>query len=483
MKNGIILLTWMGLLLSTFPFSVSPSGAEQLDSQVSLNVKDSSLKGVLELIAAKAGMELVLERDPNVNVTLAQNGVSARQVLDKLSRDQQIEYTISGNQLIVTKQTLGGGTVGEAHAIHLNYAAATDIYAKVVPVLDSNSKILVDDRTNSMFFIGSRRNFDKIQALVELFDSPPRQIMIEALIVETSHSFLQAVGISIGDTSDLTLTNDSHLTGYSTTAGPTNPNGSLKAIIGHIDGRALDVRLTAAESKGEAKVISRPKVSTLDNRVATVVSGVTYHVKTLSNVSAGGNSNATITGGVTAITAGLSLNLLPSIVGTDHIKMVVDINDSQPDEGTSVDGIPGIITNSANTAVIVKNKDTAVIAGLIKQSKSKNTTGVPFFSDIPILGLLFKSNSVNDINNELVIFLTPSIEDPKAANADHILAKTANKELDHLSASGRAVDFNIEYKAKTSEKIEEKTETRTAEENKGQENRRPASTSAPTSVP
>jgi type II secretory pathway component GspD/PulD (secretin) len=112
---------------------------------------------------------------------------------------------------------------------------------------------------------------------------------------------------------------------------------------------------------------------------------------------------------VTPINAGLTLNVLPLLVGDEEIRMTVDINNSTSDMGNSVDGIPGIMQNSANTAVIVRNKQTAVIAGLIKQAKSKTSSGVPFLQDIPLIGSFFKSRSVTDNNNELVIFLTPSI--------------------------------------------------------------------------
>ena len=124
------------------------------------------------------------------------------------------------------------------------------------------------------------------------------------------------------------------------------------------------------------------------------------------------------------------MSILPTIVGDDQVKLAVDINNSQPDGGSAVDGIPGVLKNSANTLVIVKNKQTAVIAGLIKQNKSNSSTGVPFLSDIPILGLLFKSKSVQDTNDELVIFLTPSIQDPKAYSVD----PTVMSNLDNNAA-------------------------------------------------
>ena len=423
MKTVNLLLIVLGIVLPFLSFA-------QLDANISVNVKDSSVKNVLELIAAKAGLNLVLDRDPNVNVSLAQSGLTARQLLEKISTDQQLEYSITGNQLIVRRRSIGvAGTssAGGSHLIPLRFALASEMVSKLSPVMEKDDRILADDHANSLIFIGSKDGLKRVQDLVTLFDAAPKQIMIEAVIVATSHSFLRDIGISIGDTSDPTLKNDSKITGFTSTSMPTSPSAAFKAILGHIDGRALDLRLTAAESKGNAKVVSRPKIVTLNNRAAKLQSGVTLNVKTLSNVSAASTSGSintgVVTGSITSIDAALSLNILPLLVGDDQIQMIVDINDASPDLTSTIDGIPGVLKNSASTAVIVKNGQTAVIAGLVKQSNAKNTTGVPFLSDIPILGNLFKSTSISDHNNELVIFLTPTIDDTAGVTIDPALLR------------------------------------------------------------
>jgi len=386
-----------------------------LDSKISVNVHNAPIKGVLETIATKSGLRLVVDPELNITVSIAQSDVSARKLLEKLAAENPIEYSISGSQLIVDKQKSGtpGASLqssGDAHEIILKYALATELTTKLSSIFSGEGKLLADEHSNKLIFIGPKKTFDKIQALVSHFDSPQKQIMIEAIIVETSHSFLQSIGIAMGN-------NGTAVTGSVTTAGPSDPNGTFNAILGNVNSKALNVKLTAAESKGDAKIVSRPKVVTLNNRAARVESGVTFNIKTLSNVSNGTAASATtsanqgvVTGSVTTIDALLSLNILPLLIGDDQIKLTVDINDSSPDT-SSVDGIPGILKNTASTAVILKNKQTAVIAGLVKQTKSKTTSGVPLLSDIPILGWLFKSNSFVDQNNELVIFLTPTIDD------------------------------------------------------------------------
>jgi type IV pilus assembly protein PilQ len=399
-------------------FLIAGVAQAQMDAQFDLNVKDSPIRGVLEMIAAKSGLQLVMNQDPNVNISLSQTGATARQLLDQIATDQQMEYTISGNQLIITRRVLGG-SIGDSHLIHVQYANATDVAGKLKAVVGGDERIVVDERENNLIFMGSRGNYEKVKSLITLLDTVPKQIMIEALIVETSHSFMQDLGISIAGFGDSI-----------NTPGPRQPYGTFKTVLDNLNSKSLEVRLNVAESKGDAKVISRPKVITLNNKTARVQSGVTYHVKTLSNVVSGdqanqvtqrpvGNQVAGIAaGGLTTVQAGLSLNILPSLVGTDEVRLVVDIDNSTSDMGSAVDGIPGIFKNSANTNVIVKNRQTAVIAGLIKQEKSKNNGGVPILSDIPLIGLLFKSSSKADQNNELVIFLTPTVGNPETAHVD-----------------------------------------------------------------
>ncbi|MBU6152763.1 MAG: hypothetical protein KGP28_00545 [Bdellovibrionales bacterium] len=417
-------------------------GFSQMDAEMTVNVKDTPLRGVLEMVAARSGLSLVLAQDPGVNVTLTQTGVTPRQLLDYLARDQQIEYTISGSELIITRRTVGTN-IGDSHLLHLRYVPASDVSAKIKTVMGGDEKILVDERENNLIFMGSRGNFEKIKSLAAMFDVAPKQILIEGLIVETSHNFVRQLGISMSGFGNRT-----------TTPGPNNPNAEFKTVLTGIDSRTLEVRLNAAETNGDAKVISRPKVTTLNNKTATIQSGITFFVKTLSNVlttdrpvagfgggqipgaamgavgaGAGGGLGA-VAGGVTSLQAGLNLNILPILVGDDEIKLSVDINNSTSDVGSSVDGIPGILKNSANTTVIVRDKQTAVIAGLVKQNKAKTSGGVPFLQDIPLLGLLFRSREVIDQNNELVIFLTPSIGNPENAKTDSYVGGENEPELE-----------------------------------------------------
>ncbi|RYZ96686.1 MAG: hypothetical protein EOP11_23120, partial [Proteobacteria bacterium] len=256
-------------------------------------------------------------------------------------------------------------------------------------------------------------------------DAIPAQVMIEAQIVETSNEFLRDLGVALGGGS----TNGKHtVTGNSPIA--MSPNLGYNGLI---SGKAfnLDVKLNAAESRGDAKVISRPKVMTLNNKKARIESGLSINVRTLSTaisnptVAAGDSSTGTAglaaTSGVTTLQAGLTLEILPTIVEGDLLRLAVNIANNQPDESATVDGIPTVHTNSANTSILVRSGETAIIAGLIKQENSKREGGVPVISAIPVIGTLFGSSSRTARNNELTIFITPTIEN------GHVVIKPSAK--------------------------------------------------------
>jgi type IV pilus assembly protein PilQ len=153
-------------------------------------------------------------------------------------------------------------------------------------------------------------------------------------------------------------------------------------------------------------------VVTLNNTAANIQSGISFNIKTLSAVGTGGGAATTATGGVATLNAGLTLNVTPTIMGQDLIRLNIVINNSQPDESQIVDGIPGIVNNAATTSVIVAGGRTAVIAGLVKNTGGRSVASVPFFANIPILGAFFRNSTSSDRNNELVIFITPQIVSP-----------------------------------------------------------------------
>jgi type IV pilus assembly protein PilQ len=171
---------------------------------------------------------------------------------------------------------------------------------------------------------------------------------------------------------------------------------SLGSIPGIID---LDARLSTLESEGFGKVISSPRISTLDNVAASVVQGAQ-----VPYLSAGAQGTQ-----VQLIDATLSLNVTPHITNADTIFMEVNITNNRPDFSQQVQGQPAIQVKELTTQVLVQNGDTTVLGGVFATDDNQAYGRVPWLHKLPLLGLAFKNTSYSTSRNELLIFITPHI--------------------------------------------------------------------------
>ena len=140
-------MSWTTATILLF-LSGPPSAWADFDAVQAVNVQNAPLKGVIETIAAKAGLRLVMDNNISGNVSISQIDMTARQLLEKLSTENSFEYSINGSQLIVDKTKVGGGTTnatsGEVHEIILHYATASELLTKFVPIIAGEGKLLAD---------------------------------------------------------------------------------------------------------------------------------------------------------------------------------------------------------------------------------------------------------------------------------------------------------------------------------------------------
>jgi type IV pilus assembly protein PilQ len=250
-------------------------------------------------------------------------------------------------------------------------------------------------------------------ALVETLDRQTSQVMIETRIVEATRNFLRDLGIQLGATytkvTDITFPNRIGVTG---SASPEAGNFlvDLPAAVGAGSGGAitfalagasslLDLRLSAAESSGQVKIISNPKIATLDNTEALIQSGTRIPVQT---TSAEGTKTE-------FVDASLSLKVTPHVTQDDFISMKLSATKNEPDFGRTVNNVPTITTREATTNMLVRDSDTVVIGGLYRRTLSSSRSSVPWVSQVPVLGWFFQKTLETDTNEELIIFLTPRI--------------------------------------------------------------------------
>ena len=278
---------------------------------------------------------------------------------------------------------------------------------------------------------------DDIEELVRTLDTQTPQVLIEARIVEATSNYERDVGIqwggdvvmssANGNPTGLVFPSNVGLAGgnYSSTSNtsglspftqsvqPANYAVNLPAITGDGQGGAIglslgsvggnvnvNVRLSAAESNGTVRIISSPRILTLDNHEAHIAQGTLIPY---SQVSAQGVNTA-------FQEAKLELRVRPHVTADGSVSMHVAITRDEPDfNRTSTRGDPTILKREAETDLLIPDGNTAVIGGIYTRNTGRQVNSVPFFGDIPVLGVLFQRRRVTDARNELLIFLTPRI--------------------------------------------------------------------------
>ncbi|MDO8526406.1 MAG: secretin N-terminal domain-containing protein [Deltaproteobacteria bacterium] len=403
---------------------VPPLKKEAKESFIEFHNAD--LKDALKMLATAADYNLIMPEDIGGRVNLSFDDATIRDASNSILKVNNYNYAIESGIMRVGKpDQFAGGTDLQATTIPLKYATAKDLVDKAKPLLSDKGSVTAIDRTNVLSVKDYDANVDSVRRLVEAIDKKDQQVLIEAHIIDATNNFSRSLGIqwgSTGNPSRVTFagadnTGTFKVNGFDPTnamvnMGAANPTSGTAFRIGMLPGNTnIDVQLTAAEQRGDIRIISKPNVSTINNMPAKIRSGVKIYVKSTSNISiattagSGGGQQPSLQ----LIETGVQLNVTPQISPEDTIKLTIDATESQPNFALAVDGIPSILDNTASTTVLLKDGETAVIGGLIKTTDSKTQNAVPGISKVPILGLLFKNKTTNKQQNELMVFITPRI--------------------------------------------------------------------------
>ena len=181
----------------------------------------------------------------------------------------------------------------------------------------------------------------------------------------------------------------------------TGTGGAIGFSFGSLSGNLnTNLRLSAAEDEGEVRIISAPKIVTLDNTEATIEQGVQIPI---SQVSAQCVNTL-------YVNATLGLRVTPHVTNEGAVLLQVQVQKNEADfVNTGARGDPTILTKSAESQLLIVDGDTAVIGGIYTRNQAVNYSKVPWFADIPIFGWFFKNKVERDDRSEMLIFLTPRI--------------------------------------------------------------------------
>jgi type IV pilus assembly protein PilQ len=408
-------------------------GKEYAGRRISLDFKDVPVADVLRLIAEVSDLNLIAGDEVEGNVTIRLVDVPWDQALDVILLTKGLGFVRVGNVLRIApadiikaeeelrlqerrnKETLEDLVV---KLQPVNYATVADMSELVKRLLTPRGTVNVDVRTNTLIIKDIPSVIDEATALIKAIDTETPQVLIEAKIVEAALDFSRELG------STWAVGTNELEDGFGGSAprrdlgGPDfrfhdannvifgNPITSVPTALLNMNAFVLNedfnvnVQIQAAESTGQGKVISSPRVLTLDNREAEIQQGVSIPFQTFENGDAK----------LEFIDAVLSLIVTPHVTSDRTIIMQIEVTRNAPDDSVPTPtGSPAIARAETRTETLVKDGQTLVIGGIYTVNESQRESRVPYLHRLPLIGSAFKSKEITDQRKELLIFVTPRI--------------------------------------------------------------------------
>jgi type IV pilus assembly protein PilQ len=396
--------------------------SDSVTGNVTLRLQDVPWDQALEIILQSKG--LGLRKNGNVLWIAPRDEILAREKLEReanaaletlepvRTQSFRLNYAVAAN---VARQLMGLPVAG-AGAAPVPVAGVGGAGAASARILSPRGSAIAEPRTNQLFVTDISSRLEQVQDLIAKIDIPVRQVLIEARIVEASDTFGKSLGVRLGG-NPFNRSNNSGIgvdfgpvysgTAIGSTAGtfvnlpaPTvGSNSAAQFAVSIFDAnkaRFLNLEISALEADGKGKVVSSPRVVTADKVKAVIEQGteLPYQVASAS--------------GATSIAfrkANLMLEVTPQITPEGSVILDLDIN--KDTVGQSTPAGFAIDTKHVKTQVLVENGGTVVIGGIFTQAEQEDTAKVPFFGDLPGVGVLFRNKIKRSEKRELLVFITP----------------------------------------------------------------------------
>ena len=400
--------------------AASPGGRSIIEAlseePISFDYNEADIREVLDMMAAKAGINILYSDDVSGTITLSLSKVpfseafktilsvkslAAQQVGDNILR-------IASPKTLVNEQKFA---MLQTRVFFLNYSKAAEMKAQVDAVVQAEArntgKTNADEVNNALIVTDTPYGLDATARLIRSLDRMPKQVMIEVKLVE----------VKLEDSNELGV-NWSFSNAANGAAGKVYFPGPVPGLFdagsltyGKLVGNTqVNAVIAAAVHKGKAKVLSDPKVATVNNKEANInITDQTPYDQQTVNIA---NGVQTITHAYSNVNTGITLKVTPTINQDGRIAMHIIPSVIQLSGVPNGIAPPPTATRGTDTNVIVKNGETIVIGGLIQDTQTDDVYKIPLLGDIPLLGVMFRKKAVIRTRKELLIFVTPRmIED------------------------------------------------------------------------
>ncbi|UCG78142.1 MAG: type IV pilus secretin PilQ [Nitrospirota bacterium] len=413
--------------------------------KISLDFQDADIIPIFRLFADVSGYNFVISPKVSGKITMKLINVPWDQALDLVLRTHNLGTQVDGNIVrIAPNKDLQKESEEQAKAraaltkakplttkiFTINYVGVDRMSEaiKKAKLVSSRGSITLDERASVIIVNDVDDSFPKIQELIDKLDQPElqvRQVLIEARIVEATTTFARDLGVQWGTqyrdpSGRVTVGGTGQVGGpgfsgnnflVNMPAGVSQGGGGAIGF-GYLNSArtmSLDLQLSALERTGKGKIVSNPRIMTMNNTPAKISQGRSIFVQTATSDKAD----------VKPIDAQLVLDVTPTIAPGGAILLKLKINKDEP--GDIVAGNISINTSQAETTTLINSGDTVVIGGIYKKTVLTSDDGVPVLSKIPLFGALFKHKSRTEEVAELLIFITPRVVDYEMNRADKTL--------------------------------------------------------------
>ena len=423
--------------------------------KLSLNFQNVDVRSVLQVIADFTDFNIITSDSVQGNLTLRLKDVPWDQALDIILQAKGLDMRKNGNVIWIApgdelaareklqleaKAQITDLEQLQTESFQINYHKAKEIFdflkSKDQTMLSKRGSVVVDERSNKVFVTDVGSRLQALRRLVQEIDVAPRQVLIEARIVEANKTFARDLGVRLGFGSLGTAKLGSvgqlgfGKSEFGTTSGgaftPGTSGGSVNSVgqvvtlggdaisgVGGVSNtfgqlnltlfnnsltRFLNLELNAQETDGRIRLVSSPRVLTANQVEALIEQGTEIPYEEASS------------SGATSISfkkAVLSLKVKPQITPDGRLQLTIEVNKDSRGEETRAG--PAIDTKKVKSEVLIENGGTVVIGGIYEENENNTTEQVPLLGDIPVLGHLFKSNTRVSERRELLVFITPRI--------------------------------------------------------------------------
>ncbi len=385
-----------------------------LRQTVSMSLVDASLVDFFRTVAELSNLNLVIDSDVSGSVTLRVERIALDQVVEMVLKSHSLEQTAQDNLIRISRQeTLRAEQERDRKILEqeresqeptivarsLNYASADEVAKSLKNQLGEKGHLDVDTRTNTLLMTDIPSRVAEMNRLLDHLDVAERQVEIEARIIEATTTFARNLGLQlnllIGETGQRAGGSVRMSTPLGLGLG--SPGFAAAPVL---DTVRLDALLTAAESDGEVRIISKPRVTALNNVEAIITQGARIPIPVEHD----------FTTTVRFETAALRLLVTPQITREKTVLLKIKVENNVPDFSRTVQGIPTILTSESQTVVLISHEGTAVIGGILLDIERTLGQRVPGLARIPVLGRLFRRDSRSRETQEIIFFITPRIK-------------------------------------------------------------------------